>query len=220
MERIVAGSQKKSRLLNPSERERVAYHEMGHALVASSLPGSDPVHKVSIIPRSIGALGYTLQRPTEDRFLITTEELKNRMAVLLAGRAAEELTFGEISTGAADDLVKVTDIAKQIVTRFGMTTDIGHVVLEPQRTSYLGEAALHAAPRDYSEATAREVDTAVRNLIDEAYKKAMATLKKRHRDMKKGAHLLLEKETLTPDEFPALKPQKSARKSAAAHSTT
>ena len=217
MERIVAGSQKKSRLLNPSERERVAYHEMGHALVASSLPGSDPVHKVSIIPRSIGALGYTLQRPTEDRFLITTDELKNRMAVLLAGRAAEELTFGEISTGAADDLVKVTDIAKQIVTRFGMTTDIGHVVLEPQRTSYLGEAVVNTAPRDYSEATAREVDTAVRNLIDEAYKKAIATLKKRQRDLKKGAHLLLEKETVTPEDFPALKPQTEARKSTAAH---
>ncbi len=207
MERIVAGSQKRSRLLNPLERERVAYHEMGHALVASSLPGSDPVHKVSIIPRSIGALGYTLQRPTEDRFLITTDELKNRMAVLLAGRAAEELTFGEISTGAADDLVKVTDIAKQIVTRFGMTKDVGQAVLEQQRTSHLGETILNTAPRDYSEATAREVDTAIRNLIDEAYKKAISTLKKRQRDLKKGAQLLLEKESVTPDEFPALKPQ-------------
>lgn len=220
MERIVAGSQKKSRLLNPSERERVAYHEMGHALVAASLPGSDPVHKVSIIPRSIGALGYTLQRPTEDRFLITTEELKNRMAVLLAGRAAEELTFGEISTGAADDLVKVTDIAKQIVTRFGMTADIGHVVLEPQRTSYLGETVVNTAPRDYSEATAREVDTVVRKLIDEAYKKAIATLKKRQGDLKKGARLLLEKETVTPEEFSALKPQTGVGKSATVHLAT
>ncbi|MEO9877668.1 MAG: ATP-dependent zinc metalloprotease FtsH [Anderseniella sp.] len=220
MERIVAGSQKKSRLLNPSERERVAFHEMGHALVAASLPGSDPVHKVSIIPRSIGALGYTLQRPTEDRFLITTEELKNRMAVLLAGRAAEQLTFGEISTGAADDLVKVTDIAKQIVTRFGMTTEIGHVVLEQQRTSYLGEAVLQNTPRDYSEATARDVDTAVRNLIDDAYEKATATLKRRQRDLKKGAHLLLEKETVTPEEFPALKPQAGARHSIAAQHAT
>ena len=212
MERIVAGSQKRSRLLNASERERVAIHEMGHALVAASLAGSDPVHKVSIIPRSIGALGYTLQRPTEDRFLITTDELKNRMAVLLAGRAAEDLTFGEISTGAADDLVKVTDIARQIVMRFGMTKDIGHVVLEQQRTSYLGENALQTSPRNYSEATARQVDIAVRNLVDEAYKKAIATLKKRQKDLKKGAELLLEHETLTPDEFPALKQQTSARK--------
>jgi cell division protease FtsH len=216
MERIVAGSQKKSRLLNASERERVAFHEMGHALVAASLPGSDPVHKVSIIPRSIGALGYTLQRPTEDRFLITTDELKNRMAVLLAGRAAEELTFGEISTGAADDLVKVTDIARQIVMRFGMTKDIGHVVLEEQRTSYLGDSALQTSPRDYSEATARQVDSAVRNLVDEAYKKAIATLKKRQKDLKQGAQLLLEHETVTPDEFPALKPQTPPGKIAAA----
>ena len=202
--------------MNASERERVAFHEMGHALVAASLPGSDPVHKVSIIPRSIGALGYTLQRPTEDRFLITTDELKNRMAVLLAGRAAEELTFGEISTGAADDLVKVTDIARQIVLRFGMTKDIGQVVLEQQRTSYLGENALQTTPRDYSEATAREVDKAVRNLVDEAYKKAIATLKKRQKELKKGAELLLEHETLTPDEFPALKQQTSSRKIARA----
>ena len=142
VERIVAGSEKKSRLLNPVERERVAYHEMGHALAAATLPGSDPVHKVSIIPRSIGALGYTLQRPTEDRFLITTGELKNRMVVLLAGRAAEDLVFGEISTGAADDLAKVTDVARQIVTRFGMAEELGQTVLEDTRQSYLGETAM------------------------------------------------------------------------------
>ena len=207
VERIVAGSQKKSRLLNPDERERVAYHEMGHALTAASLPGADPVHKVSIIPRSIGALGYTLQRPTEDRFLITTAELKNRMVILLAGRAAEDVTFGEISTGAADDLVKVTDIARQIVTRFGMADGLGQAVLEEPRTSYLGDAAINMQPRDYSEETAREVDIAVRQLIDEAYDKARAILKKRAKDLKTGAELLLERETLTPDDFPPLRPQ-------------
>lgn len=206
VERIVAGSEKKSRLLNPVERERVAYHEMGHALVASALPGSDPVHKVSIVPRSVGALGYTLQRPTEDRFLITTGELKNRMAVLLAGRAAEDLTFGEISTGAADDLAKVTDIARQIVTRFGMNPDVGQAVLEEQRSSYLGDSVLNVQPRDYSEETAREVDLAVRALIDEAYDKAKNVLKKRVGDLKEGAQMLLEKETLTPDDFPLLRP--------------
>jgi len=205
VERIVAGSEKKSRLLNPIERERVAYHEMGHALVASTLPGSDPVHKVSIVPRSVGALGYTLQRPTEDRFLITTAELKNRMAVLLAGRAAEDLTFGEISTGAADDLAKVTDIARQIVTRFGMSPDVGQAVLEEQRSSYLGESVLNVQQRDYSEETAREVDLAVRALIDTAYDKAKSVLKERADDLKEGAHLLLEKETLTPDDFPVLR---------------
>ena len=111
-ERIVAGLEKKNRLLNPKERRVVAYHELGHALVALSLPGVDPVHKVSIIPRGVGALGYTMQRPIEDRFLMTAAELENKMAVLLGGRAAEELVFGEISTGASDDLMRVTDIAR------------------------------------------------------------------------------------------------------------
>ena len=119
-ERIVAGPEKKNRLLNPKERRVVAYHELGHALVAPTLPGADPVHKVSIIPRGVGALGYTMQRPTEDRFLMTVEELENKMCVLLGGRAAEQLVFGEISTGAADDLVRVTDIARSMVTRYGM----------------------------------------------------------------------------------------------------
>src|SRR5690606_24161253 len=131
-ERIVIGSDRRGRLLQPHEGEVVGHYEMGHALAAASLAGMDPVHKVSIIPRSVGALGYTLQRPTEDRFLITLEELKNRMVVLLAGRAAEDLIFNEISTGAADDLAKVTDIARQIVTRFGMTAELGQAVLERQ----------------------------------------------------------------------------------------
>lgn len=127
VERIVAGLEKRNRLLNPNEREIVAYHEMGHALVAMALPGVDPVHKVSIIPRGIGALGYTIQRPTEDRFLMTQEELENKMAVLLGGRAAEKIVFGHLSTGAADDLAKVTDIARAIVTRYGMSEKLGHV---------------------------------------------------------------------------------------------
>ena len=212
VERIVAGAERRSRLLNPEERRRVAYHEMGHALAAASLPGSDAVHKVSIIPRSIGALGYTLQRPTEDRFLITTDELKNRMCVLLAGRAAEELVFGEISTGAADDLAKVTDIARQIVTRFGMSEELGQVVLEEQRASYLGENALDMRPRDYSEATAREVDLAVRKLIEQAYSRVMDILKTRRRDLEDGAALLLEMETVTPQDFPPIA-EAGARKS-------
>ena len=208
VERIVAGSEMKSRLLNPEERRRVAYHEMGHALAAASLPGMDPVHKVSIIPRSIGALGYTMQRPTEDRFLITAGELKDRMVVLMAGRAAEELIFGEISTGAADDLAKATDIARQIVTRFGMSKEVGQAVLEQQRSSYLGDTLLNVQQRDYSEATAREVDLAVRRLIAEAYERAKAVLTKRRKDLEAGAKLLLEKETITPDDFPPLRPAK------------
>jgi cell division protease FtsH len=163
------------------------------------------VHKVSIIPRSIGALGYTLQRPTEDRFLITTGELKNRMVVLLAGRAAEDTVFGEISTGAADDLAKVTDIARQIVTRFGMSDALGQSVLEQQHSAYLGDGTMSMREKDYSEATAREVDLAVRGLIDEAYRRARDILTARRPDLDAGAKLLLRKETITPEDFPALR---------------
>jgi len=206
VERIVAGAERKGRLLQPHEREVVAHHEMGHALAAATLPGMDPVHKVSIIPRSIGALGYTMQRPTDDRFLITTQELKDRMVVLLAGRAAEELIFGEISTGAADDLVKVTDIARQIVTRFGMTAELGQAVLERQRSSFLGEHMIGLQEKDFSEETAHQVDCAVKRLIDEAYARAKAILAERRETLEAGARLLLERETITPEEFPALKP--------------
>ena len=149
-----------------------------------------------------------MHRLIEDRFLITADELKDRMTVLLAGRAAEELTFGQISTGAADDLAKVTDIARQIVTRFGMTTELGQVVLEEQRSSYLGDSVLNVKPRDYSEETAREVDLAMRKLIDDAYVQAKAVLNKRAEDLKTGARMLLDMETLTPDDFPALRPMR------------
>jgi cell division protease FtsH len=204
VERIVAGSERKGRLLHPHERETVAYHEMGHALVAANLPDTDPVHKVSIIPRSIGALGYTMQRPTEDRYLITMRELKDRMVVLLAGRAAEEIRFGEVSTGASDDLAKVTDIARQIVTRFGMTKALGQAVLERQSTSYLGDKAIGVREKDYSEETAREIDLTVKKLIDEAYDRAIAILTEKRALLEEGTKLLLEKETLTPEDFPAL----------------
>ncbi len=205
VERIVAGSERRGRLLHPREREVVAYHEMGHALAAANLVGMDPVHKVSIIPRSVGALGYTLQRPTEDRFLITLSELKNRMQVLLAGRAAEELVFGEISTGAADDLAKVSDIARQIVTRFGMSRELGQAVLERQSASYLGEQAISLREKDYSEQTAREVDLCIKALIDEAYEQVKALLQRNRQELEQGARLLLEKETLTPEDFPPLR---------------
>ena len=208
VERIVAGSERKSRLLNPGERERVAYHEMGHALAAATLPKTDPVHKVSIIPRSIGALGYTMQRPTDDRFLITESELKERMVALLAGRAAEDIVYGEVSTGAADDLAKATDVARQSVTRFGMSSALGQAVLEEQRQQWLGDGSLRQ--RDYSEATAREVDVAVRQLLDEAFATAQELLRSRMADLKAGANLLLERETITPDDFPPLRRQSLA----------
>jgi cell division protease FtsH len=211
LERIVAGMERKGRLLNKRERETVAWHEMGHALAAATLPGADPVHKVSIIPRTIGALGYTMTRPTEDRFLITRGELENRMVMLLAGRAAEEIRFAEVSTGAADDLVRATDIARQIVTRFGMHETLGQAVLEQSRGGYLGDDQASFTPRDHSEATAREVDLAVRELLDAAYARALTILRERHGDLEAGARLLLERETITPEDFPPIRPQAEAK---------
>ncbi len=210
VERIVAGAERKTRVMNPEERRRVAFHEMGHALAAAALPSADPVHKVTIIPRSVGALGYTMQRPTEDRFLITEGDLQERMVVLLAGRAAEELVFGELSTGAADDLAKVTDIARECVTRFGMSRKIGHVVLEEQQLRWLGVRDFETRKRDYSEGTAREVDLAVRALVGEAYKQAQAILTAKRGDLDAGAALLLERESLTPDDFAPLRRQQTA----------
>jgi cell division protease FtsH len=209
LERVVAGMERKGRLLNRKERETVAWHEMGHALAAARLPGADPVHKVSIIPRTIGALGYTMTRPTEDRFLITRSELENRMVMLLAGRAAEQIRFAEVSTGAADDLVRATDIARQIVTRFGMHEALGQVVLEQDRGGFLGEDRLGFTPRDHSEATAREVDLAVRGLLEGAYRRALDLLEAARADLEAGAKLLLERETITPAEFAPLKPQEA-----------
>jgi cell division protease FtsH len=205
VERIVAGLEKKSRVLNPHERKVVAYHEMGHAIVATALPGMDPVHKVSIIPRGVGALGYTLQRPTEDRFLLSRRELEDRMAVLLGGRAAEILVFEEVSTGAADDLNKVSDIARNMVTRFGMDAKLGQVTYETPRQTFLAENALaHFADREFSEETAREIDCAVRELVTKAFDKALDILRQHRRELDEGAKLLLERETLQREELPAL----------------
>jgi cell division protease FtsH len=206
VERIIAGTERKTRIMNDDERARVAHHEMGHALVAASLPGADPVQKVTIIPRSVGALGYTMQRPTEDRFLITLPELKDRMVVLLAGRAAEEIVFGEVSTGASDDLAKVTDIARECVTRYGMSETIGQVVLEEQTQRFLGDGIAPPRQRDYSEETAREVDVAMREAVAEAYARAKAILTDKRQLLEEGAALLLESESLTPTDFPALRP--------------
>ncbi|MBI4183465.1 MAG: ATP-dependent metallopeptidase FtsH/Yme1/Tma family protein [Proteobacteria bacterium] len=211
IERVVAGLEKRSRVLGARERRVVAYHEMGHALVATALPGMDPVHKVSIIPRGVGALGYTLQRPAEERFLMTREELTNRIAVLLGGRAAERLVFGEISTGAADDLTKATEIAHDMVTRFGMSEKLGQMTYEAQRHAFLGEAAVSPLqPREYSEETAREIDCEVRRLVDEAVAKSTEILTRHRTELDEGAESLLEKETLTLDELPSLRRLRAA----------
>jgi cell division protease FtsH len=204
VERIIAGLEKKNRVLNEKERRTVAYHEMGHALVAMSLPGSDPVHKISIIPRGVGALGYTIQRPTEDRFLMTTGELENKMAVLLGGRAAEHVVFEEISTGAADDLMKVTNIARSMVTRFGMADKLGQVAYESEQNQFLGTAGGALKGRDFSEETAREIDTAVKGLVERAFAKAVKILNDRRATLERGAKLLLQQETLVEEDLRAL----------------
>jgi cell division protease FtsH len=209
VERIVAGLEKKSRVLNDEERRRVAYHEMGHALVASSLPGVDPVQKVSIIPRGVGALGYTMQRPTEDRFLLNESDLKNRIAVLMGGRAAEHLVFaGEVSTGAADDLQRATEIAFEMVTRYGMDKKVGQRTYAPTRQQFL---AIPQSDRIVAaEATAREIDVAIRDVVAQGLERAMEVLKSRRADLDEGAKLLLKKETLTASEFPAIRPKRDS----------
>ncbi len=206
IERIIAGLEKRNRLLNPREREIVAYHEMGHALVAMALPGADAVHKVSIIPRGVGALGYTIQRPTEDRFLMTREELANKMAVLLGGRAAEWITFKHLSTGAADDLAKVTDIARAMVTRYGMSERLGHVALEKDQRSFLNPNEFMGRPpeRGFSEETAAAIDEEVKRIVDEAFARTVRLLEERREVLERTAQRLLEKETLDEAELRAL----------------
>jgi cell division protease FtsH len=214
IERIVAGLEKRTRLLNVTERRIVAYHEMGHALVAMSLPGTDPVQKVSMIPRGISALGYTIQRPTEDRFLMTRDELQTRMAVMLGGRAAEMLVFGAPSTGAADDLVKATSLARASVTRYGMNAKLGMIAYEEESHPLLPVPSAVAAGRSYSETTAREIDCAVRDSVHDAYECALRVLGHARPILEEGAKLLLEKETLTEPELQVLRKSIDALKSA------
>jgi len=197
IERIVAGLEKKNRVLNPKEREVVAYHEMGHALTSLALPGSDPVHKVSIIPRGIGALGYTIQRPTEDRFLMTREELEHKMMVLLGGRAAEKLVFSHLSTGAADDLAKVTDIARDMVTRYGMVEELGYVAYEAQKSRFLEQlpgytqGGCAAGPE-----TQGRIDEAIRKLVMNAFARTYDILADNRDVLERCARELLARETL------------------------
>jgi cell division protease FtsH len=197
IERIVAGLEKRSRILNAEERRIIAFHETGHALVAMALPGSDPVQKISIIPRGVGALGYTMQRPIEDRFLMRRDELENRLTILLGGRAAELLRFPSVSTGAADDLQKATEIARHMVTRFGMEPELGAVAYESETSPFLTPVTgLAAGSRWYSEATASRVDAAVLRLIDEGLERAKAILQDNRNLLEATAQSLLERETL------------------------
>jgi cell division protease FtsH len=204
VERIVAGLEKRNRLLNECERRIVAHHEIGHALTAMLVPGVDPVHKVSIIPRGIGSLGYTIQRPTEDRFLMTREELENKLTVLLGGRAAEHLVFGHLSTGAADDLAKATDIARSMVTRYGMDERLGHATYESERQTFLGMPPSGEGHR-LSEATTRSIDEAVRAIVNAAFERALELLKKHRALLDAGAEKLLAQETLDQTDLKSLR---------------
>ncbi|MBT3433319.1 MAG: ATP-dependent zinc metalloprotease FtsH [Nitrospinaceae bacterium] len=202
-ERVAAGLEKKSRVMTPEERRRVAFHELGHAIAAELVDGSDPVQKVSIIPRGIGALGYTLQRPTEDRFLLSKSELEDRIAVLLGGRAAEVLIFDEVSTGAQNDLQRVTDMAQAMVTEYGMTERFGPRALRTAtRPLFLsGGAQTPPGMEPISEATQREVDEEVGKILDAEGARVLELLRRRRADLELLAERLLEKETISGDDL-------------------
>ena len=203
IERVMAGPERKSRIINDREKRIIAYHETGHAIVAKVLPGSDPVHKISIIPRGHAALGYTLQLPEEDRFLISKSELMNRIAVLLSGRVSEELVFNDVTSGAANDLERATQTARQMVTELGMSDTIGLVKLGNKREEiFLGRDI--SEDRNYSEEVAYKIDQEVKAIIDSCYQRARAILTERRELMDKIAGVLLEREVLDAEEFAKL----------------
>ncbi|MGA7561716.1 MAG: ATP-dependent zinc metalloprotease FtsH [Desulfobaccales bacterium] len=201
IDRVVAGLEKRNRVMNPREKEIVAYHESGHALVAEALPTTDKVHRVSIIPRGIGALGYTMQLPTEDRYLMTKTELQDRMAVMLGGRAAEELVFQEISTGAQNDLYRATEIARSMVREYGMSEKLGPITFERERRPLFLEGIMPTPSKDYSEATAQEIDQEVADLVNRAHQRAREVLEARRPTLEKVGKILLEKEVLEGQEL-------------------
>jgi cell division protease FtsH len=203
VERVMAGLEKKNRLINPEERKIVAYHELGHAVVALSLPGTDPVQKISIIPRGIAALGYTMQVPTEDRFLMKKTELLNKVATLLGGRASEEIVFGDISTGAHNDLAKASDIVRSMVREYGMSKKVGQVYFSREkRPLFLEPAMLGGA--EYSEATAEIIDKEIKEIVSEQYERALEVLRGRRSVLDQGAAVLLEKEKIDGEYLRAL----------------
>jgi cell division protease FtsH len=195
IDRVVAGLEKKGRLMSKKEKEIVAFHESGHAIVASFLPNADPVRRISIVPRGISALGYTLQLPTEDRYLMTKTELLDRLAVLLGGRVAEEIIFREISTGAHNDLQRATDIATSMVKEFGMSEKLGYVTFEKEKTPLFLPSSLFPM-REYSEDTAKQIDEEVKKIVDETYLRVKEILTAKKDKMEELAHLLLEKEVV------------------------
>ena len=200
IERVMAGLEKKKRLISKKEKEIVAHHECGHALVASTLKTTDKVKKISIIPRGVAALGYTLQLPTEDRYMMTREELTDRISVLLGGRIAEEIIFDEMSTGAQNDLEKASDIARRMVKYYGMSDKLGIVTFEPEnKSAFLGWGM--GSNKDYSEETARDIDIEVKKIIDDTYAKTREMLEKQKPMLIKLSKMLMEKEVIEEEEL-------------------
>jgi len=198
IEKTIAGLEKKNRLINPREREIVAYHETGHALVAAFTPDADPVQKISIVPRGMGALGYTLQTPTEDRFLMTREELIGRIDILLGGRAAEQIIFGKISTGASNDIMKATDIARNMITEYGMSSQFRNVALTRRNNGYLEGAG---SQKEYSEKTQQYIDEEISRLMDERYTTVVSLLEKHHNLLEGITDHLMDVEVVPAEEF-------------------
>ena len=209
IDRIVGGLEKKNRMMNEKEKRIVAYHESGHALVAMSVPTADPVNKVTIIPRGIAALGYTQQLPTEDRYLMTREELFGRLCILVGGRVAEEIIFKDISTGAQNDLQKATDIARSMVTEYGMSEKLGLVTYEKERRPLLFDAG-KTTSKEYSEETARDIDAEVSQLVEKAHEQVRKMLTERREQLETVSQKLLDQETLTGDELRELVGKDSA----------
>ncbi len=201
IDRIVAGLEKKRRVMNQKEKEIVAYHECGHTIVAELLPTTDPVHRVSIVQRGIAALGYTLQLPTEDRYLMTRAELLDKLCVMLGGRVAEEVIFGEISTGAQNDLQRAAGIVRSMVKEYGMSEKFGPLTFEKERRPLFLDMGLPNGPKEYSEETARELDQEVKKLIDTSYQKVKGMLTENQDRLRNLAKVLLEKETLEGEEI-------------------
>ncbi len=203
VERVIAGLEKKNRLINPEEKKIVAYHEIGHALVAMSLPGTDPVQKITIVPRGVAALGYTMQVPTEDRFLMKRSELLNKIATLLGGRAAEKIVFEDVSTGAHNDLSRATDIARSMVVQYGMSEKVGQVYFGgKQNAPMLGINDEISKP--FSPATAEVIDKEIQKILAEQFERAVEILNSKRRVLEEAATILLEKETIEGDELKKL----------------
>jgi len=204
IEKIIAGLEKKNRLIHPREREIVACHETGHALIATFTEGADPVHKISIVPRGMGALGYTIQLPTEDRFLLTEDELLGKIDVLLGGRASEELMFGKISTGAANDISRATDIARRMITEYGMSSKFKNIALPFQKQALFLSGQTGASQREYSEATQQYIDEEITRIVNARYEKVKQFLKNKQVLLRKISVKLLEVEILDEAQFQAL----------------